>query len=165
MAHTYTLTTLKQAIVRWLEDDSDELAESLDNIIKLAESQLLKDLPFSIFDEVTGVVLTGNTATKPAGLVSIIDVFCCDGLPDGVDPPPIVSCDAQATSFYALAALGPSQSFEVAVSMLPQAVQGPVEVVPMLFTQIPENTQANAKAYILPILALTNNCVQRVEPQ
>lgn len=75
MAHTYTLTTLKQAIVRWLEDDSDELAESLDNIIKLAESQLLKDLSFSIFDEVTTGNIISSTLTKPTGLVSIVDLF------------------------------------------------------------------------------------------
>lgn len=75
MAFSYTLTTLTAKIQEWLEDDGAEFVASIPDIINLAEIQLLRDLPFSIFDvEATGSI-TAATVAKPAGLVSLLDFF------------------------------------------------------------------------------------------
>lgn len=85
----YTLATLKAAIIAWLEDDGAEFQASLDQMIQLAEQQILKDLPFSIFDEIATGTLTSATLTKPAGWVSTINLFVTDaGAQKIVQPKP-----------------------------------------------------------------------------
>lgn len=76
---TYTLTSLKSAIIAWLEERGAEFAASLDTIIGLAEQQIVKDLPFSIFDQTTTGVLTGPVLNKPEGWVSTVDLFITVG--------------------------------------------------------------------------------------
>jgi len=75
MAHSYTLATLKQAIVDWLEDDGDEFLAHLNEVIELAEQAVLTALPFSIFDETAMGTLTSAVLTKPSGWVSTINLF------------------------------------------------------------------------------------------
>lgn len=76
MAFSYTLATLKTAITAWLEMDSDtEFAASLNDAINLAEAQIVKDLPFSIFDEMATGTLTSATLTKPSGWVGTLQLL------------------------------------------------------------------------------------------
>lgn len=75
----YTRDTLKAAVIAWLEEDGAEFAASLDTIIGLAEQQVVKDLPFSIFDQTTAGVLTSATLPKPDGWVSTVDLFITVG--------------------------------------------------------------------------------------
>lgn len=75
----YTRDTLKQAVIAWLEEDGAEFAASLDTVIGLAEQQVVKDLPFSIFDQTDVGVLTSATLPKPAGWVSTVDLFITVG--------------------------------------------------------------------------------------
>jgi len=75
MALSYTLASLKAAIVEWLEDDGAEFAAVLDSLIKLAEQKIYTDMPFSVFDEVATGSLTTNVLAKPATMVRVVDIF------------------------------------------------------------------------------------------
>ena len=75
MAIAYTLATLKSSVIAWLEEDGTEFSDALNNIIDLAERQVVKDLSFSIFDETATGTLTTATLTKPTGWVATIDLF------------------------------------------------------------------------------------------
>lgn len=75
MAFSYTYTQLKDAIVEWLEEDSEEFQDALDQVVNNAEIQLIKDLNFSIFDQSATGTLTSATLTKPVNALEILHVF------------------------------------------------------------------------------------------
>lgn len=73
MAVSYSLASLKTAIKNHAEDQGTTFAANLDNLIQMAESELLKALPLDIFkNTVDDIVFTQgiSTVTKPTGYVA-----------------------------------------------------------------------------------------------
>lgn len=75
MAFSYTFDSLKDAVQEWLEEDSTEFSAALPNIVNNAELMLLKDLQFSIFDQIATGTLTTASLTKPTGYLNTVDLF------------------------------------------------------------------------------------------
>jgi hypothetical protein len=77
MASSFTLETLKTAIQGHIEDDGNDFASNLDMLIQIGEDRILRELPLSIFDARGNVSITAGTqtATKPAGAISILELY------------------------------------------------------------------------------------------
>lgn len=74
----YTYTTLYNALINNTEEKSAEFAATIPlEIIPLAEVRVLRDLDFTIFDQiVTGTLVANTTLTpKPAGCLTTRDIF------------------------------------------------------------------------------------------
>lgn len=69
MATAWTYTTLKIALKAHVEDQGTNFDAQVDNLIKLGEDRIVKDLPLSIFDGRSNVSIAQGvqTASKPAG--------------------------------------------------------------------------------------------------
>lgn len=72
MAASYTYTTLKAMIISMTEDQGTEFAAAVDNLIPLAESQILRDLDIELFDTVNTLAFTASNplVTKPTDMVA-----------------------------------------------------------------------------------------------
>lgn len=71
MALSFTYTTLKQAILDWTEDDSQEFQDKLDQIIGLGEERIMRDLDLSVFRKTATTTTTASDKyiTKPTDMV------------------------------------------------------------------------------------------------
>lgn len=81
MSVSFTLSTLKTAIQERAEDTGSQFAASLDVIIQLGETRILRDLPLSIWQirDSVPVVQGTNTATKPNGTIAMHKLHYTDG--------------------------------------------------------------------------------------
>lgn len=81
MSVSFTLTTLKTAITDRVEDEGTVFAGSLDIIIQLAESRILRELPLSIWQLRGDVSITAGTqtATKPTDSIAFHSLTYTDG--------------------------------------------------------------------------------------
>jgi hypothetical protein len=74
MASSYTYTTLKAALLAFVEETAtDDYATDIDKIIPLAEDRVLRELDLELFDLSYNGNFTGGNAylTKPTGLLSL----------------------------------------------------------------------------------------------
>lgn len=74
MSSSYTYTTLKAALLAFVEETAtDDYATDIDKIIPLAEDKLLRELDLEIFDVVaTGAFTPSSSAfAKPTGFVAL----------------------------------------------------------------------------------------------
>lgn len=71
MATSWTLTTLKTAIKNHVEDQGTDFDTNINDLIKLGEDMLLKDLPLTIFDgrDNVSIAAAGQTPNKPTGCI------------------------------------------------------------------------------------------------
>jgi len=81
MSASFTLATLKTAIQDRAEDEGTALAASLNIIIQLAESRLLRELPLSIWQVRGSVQITAGTQTapKPTGAIAFHALIYTNG--------------------------------------------------------------------------------------
>lgn len=73
MSATYTLATLKAGIKLWANNTHTDFDTYLDTIaIPQAESRMLRDLDFELFESSESITITNNSnsVTKPSGMVS-----------------------------------------------------------------------------------------------
>lgn len=81
MSTAYTYTTLKAALLAFVEEPStDAYATDIDKIIPLAEDRLLRELDLEIFDlGYTGHFTASNAyLTKPTGLITLRTIHYTD---------------------------------------------------------------------------------------
>lgn len=77
MSSAFTLTSLKNAIEKMVEDSGTGFTGNLNDLIMLAEDKCLIDLDLDIFDNTESVVITSGLqlAAYPAGFIKIRSLF------------------------------------------------------------------------------------------
>lgn len=81
MATAYTYTTLKAALLAFVEETAtDDYATDIDKIIPLAEDRVLRELDLELFDLSYSGHFTGSNAylTKPTGLLALRTIHYTD---------------------------------------------------------------------------------------
>jgi hypothetical protein len=76
----YTYTTLRQALLDYTEDDSDEFSSNIPNIIQNAQDRVQRDLDLEIFKQVTTGNFTAGTnlQTRPSTVLYISSLYYYD---------------------------------------------------------------------------------------
>lgn len=81
MPTSWTYATLKQAVKDHVEDHGTAFDGVIDNLIKLGEDRIVKDLPLTIFDardqDVT-ITAGTQTATKPTDAIATRELYYVD---------------------------------------------------------------------------------------
>lgn len=82
MATAYTYTTLKAALLAFMEESAtDDYADDIDKIIPLAEDKILRDLDLELFDKVEAGTFTASNPylSKPTDILALRTMHYTDG--------------------------------------------------------------------------------------